>query len=375
MLMIHSGTRRGEYTPVPRLDVFGLTISSSWGNGHATVYRGLLEALHARGWTITFYERDVYYYRDNRDLWTAPYCDIVLYDGEQDLRERLHAAPAADVALVGSYCPDGIAVLDWLSGGAPRRRPEVLAYYDIDTPVTLEALHRDGATTYLRGDQLARCDLVLSFTGGPALAELEERWGAPRARLLACAIDPALHYPREPDERYSCLMGYMGTYADDRQPTLQRLLFAPADRLPRDRFILAGPQYPAGSVPPHIVFYQHLAPPEHAAFYSSCTFTLNVTRAAMIRYGYAPSVRLFEAAGCGACIISDRWRGMDEFLAPGREVLLASDTEEAMALLAEHRGGGFLEIGSRARARVLHEHTHERRAAQFVAYVEEAGAR
>jgi spore maturation protein CgeB len=277
------------------------------------------------------------------------------------------------VALVGSYCPDGIAVLDWLSGGALGHRPGVLAYYDIDTPVTLEALHRDGATAYLRGDQLARCDLVLSFTGGPALVELVERWGAPRARLLACAIDPALHSPRAPDERYGCLMGYMGTYAVDRQPTLERLLFAPAARLPRDRFILAGSQYPAGSVPPQVVFCQHLAPSEHAAFYSSGTFTLNVTRAAMIRYGYAPSVRLFEAAGCGACIISDRWRGLDEFLTPGREVLLATDTEEAMALLAEHRGGGFQEIGARAHARVLREHTHAQRAAQFIAYVEEAG--
>jgi len=357
----------------PRLHVFGLTITSSWGNGHATVYRGLLAALHRQGWAITFYERDVSYYRDNRDLWEAPYCAIVLYSNLEELWSRLRGVSPPDVAMVGSYCPDGVAVLDWLST-TPGRRPAVLTYYDIDTPITLDALSRDGATAYLRGEQLARCDLALSFTGGPALRELEQRWGAPRARLLACAIDPLLHYPRPPDQRYDCLMGYMGTYAADRQPTLRRLLFGPAAALPDDRFIVAGPQYPEDSVPPGVTHYQHLAPSEHAAFYSSCAYTLNVTRDLMIRYGYAPSVRLFEAAGCGACIISDRWVGMDEFLTPGVEVLLADSTEDALRLLAAYREGGHREVGARARARALREHTYEQRAAQFAGYVAESTA-
>jgi spore maturation protein CgeB len=351
---------------------FGLSITSSWGNGHATTYRGLLRALAARGHRCAFLEQWAEYYQSNRDLdpATAGYVDVHLYPAWDDPATPALAADllaAADVVVVGSYCFAGPAIIDWVLA---RRRPaQRVLYYDIDTPVTLEALRRAGRTDYLRGAQLARFDGVLSFTGGAALAELRERWQARHVAALYCGFDPDVHHPAPRDARFACALGYMGTYAADRHATVQALLLAPAAVRPGSRFLIAGPQYPdVGAWPFNVGHITHLYPRDHAAFYSSNAVTLNATRAAMVRSGYCPSVRLFEAAGCGACILSDRWPGLETLLTPGEEIWLADDTATALRYLA-HPAAEKTALGARARARALRDHTYAARAAQLEAYL------
>lgn len=348
------------------LVVFGLSLSSSWGNGHATTYRGLLRALARRGWQTTFFERDAEWYRANRDLSDPEFCDLRLYGDWPETRPQAAAAvQAADAVLVGSYAGDAQEIIDWL---VRRRGQRPLFFYDLDTPITLAALNAQGEAEYLRADQVPEFDAYLSFTGGRALRELTERWGARRAEALYCAVDPDLHRPRPADPRFECRLGYMGTYAADRQPKLRELISATARALPGERFLVAGPQYPPDEVrqfPANVQHIAHVAPDDHAAFYCSNWATLNLTRDAMVSYGWSPSVRLFEAAACGACILSDRWPGLEDLLEPGREVLLVADHHEVrreLDLLTPARRSA---IGAAARQRVLESHTFERRAEQF----------
>ncbi len=348
--------------------MFGLSITSSWGNGHATVYRGLLKELHRLGFDVTFVEKDVPWYAANRDLPTTEYARVVLYREPGELRDLLDAEIGrADVALLGSYFPDGIAVADRLA----RHPGSVRLYYDIDTPVTLAAFAAAGGTPYLRADQIRSFDAVLSFTGGPTLRELEERWGARAAHAFYCALDPKLHRPAAPDERFRCRLSYMGTYSDDRHATWERLFLRPARRIPERRFVLAGPQYPDGlDLPPNVRHYQHLSPREHPAFYSSGDATLNITRAPMVARGYSPSVRLFEAAGCATCVVSDQWDGLGEIFEIGREILVARDEGEMVALLRGLSPEDAREIGENARARALRDHTYAVRARQLIDILE-----
>ncbi|HEX3246743.1 MAG TPA: glycosyltransferase [Chloroflexota bacterium] len=343
-----------------RLVVFGLSISSSWGNGHATTYRGLLKALSARGWETTFFERDTEWYRNNRDLAEPSFCDLRLFENWASTRpDAASAVGGADVVIVGSYTAHAQEIIDWLAG---QGRP--VLFYDIDTPITLTAFRQKGETEYLRSDQVRLFEVYLSFTGGSALWELEHSWGAKRAEALYCAVDPSFHQAKRVDPNFECLLGYMGTYAPDRQAKLNDLLISPARRLSDRRFVIAGALYPDMELPRNVELLQHIYPADHAAFYSSNWATLNLTRDAMVRYGWSPSVRLFEAAACGACILSDAWPGLNELFEPGEELLLVRDDREVLSILSqltpERRG----RIGEMARERVLREHTYEFRATQ-----------
>ena len=346
--------------------VLGLSITSSWGNGHATTYRALLKALHARGHDVLFLERDTPWYRAHRDLPCPPFGRTRLYDGVEALEEKwLAAIRDADLVIVGSYVPDGIAVCDLVN----RLARGVTAFYDIDTPVTLSALAA-GSCAYLSPGQVPWFDLYLSFTGGPTLALLERRYGARMARPLYCAVDPETHYPVSGEQYWD--LGYLGTYSPDRQPTVDRLLTATAQSLPDGRFAVAGPQYPAEiDWPRNVDRIEHLPPERHSAFYCRQRFTLNVTRADMIRTGYSPSVRLFEAAAAGVPIISDAWAGIDEFLVPGQEILIAASTSDVLGYLADLPDGEPRAIAERARARVLAQHTAAHRAAALEGYWKE----
>lgn len=256
--------------------VLGLSITSSWGNGHATTYRALIKALAARGHRITFLERDVPWYRQHRDLEAAPYCRIELYNALRDIPTRFsQRIMDADLVILGSYVPDGAALADWITMNARG----VTAFYDIDTPVTLAKIEQNEAE-YISAAMIPRFDLYLSFTGGPVLDLLEEKYGSPRARPLYCAVDADLHAPVKTDQQW--LLGYLGTYSEDRQPTLDRLLIAPARRMKRERFVVAGPQYPRSvRWPANVERIEHLAPKEHPAFFGGQRYTLNVTRANM----------------------------------------------------------------------------------------------
>ncbi|MBV9076041.1 MAG: glycosyltransferase, partial [Methylobacteriaceae bacterium] len=337
-----------------KLVVFGLTVSSSWGNGHATLWRGLLRALTEAGHQVVFYERDAPYYAQNRDLHEIPGGELVLYRSFDEVRGRAAADLAeAEVGMVTSYCPDGIAATALVL----ESRAEVRAFYDLDTPVTLSRLGRGERVDYLGPEGLAGFDLVLSYTGGAALTALQDRLGARRVAPLYGHVDPAVHRPVAPVERFEADLSYLGTYAADRQAALVQLFVEPARRRPNARFLIGGAQYPPDFPwTENIFFVRHLPPPDHPAFFSSGRLTLNVTREAMAAMGWCPSGRLFEAAACGVPILSDRWEGLDAFFEPGREILLADTTEEAVAALdlgtAELR-----RIARAARERVLAEHT------------------
>jgi spore maturation protein CgeB len=346
--------------------ILGLSITSSWGNGHATTFRALVRELVAAGHDVTFLERDQPWYADNRDLPDPPWGRTHLYGSLDELHDRF--APAvrdADLVIVGSFVPQGAEVGDWVQ----REARNTTAFYDIDTPVTLARLAR-GEHDYLRPDQIAGYALYLSFTGGPTLRRLERDFGSPRARVLYCSVDPQLYFPEPQQHQWD--LGYMGTYSDDRQPGVDRLLLQPARSWADGRFIVAGPQYPASIQWPGNVHYEsHLPPAEHRAFYNRQRFTLNITRADMIAAGWSPSVRLFEAAACATPIISDRWDGIETLLQPGREMVLADSPAEVLAVLQGMKEPERQAMGRRARQRILAEHTAAHRARQLVAYAVE----
>ena len=348
-----------------KIVICGLSITSSWGNGHATTYRSLVRALARRGHQLTFFERDVPWYADNRDLPQPPYCRTHLYRSIVELREAAAEIASADLAMVGSYVPEGREVADVVL----RSAAGVTAFYDIDTPVTVAALEGDAAE-YIERRHVPAFDLYLSFTGGPILERLETRFGAQRARPLYCSVDPDLYSPREQAPVWD--LGYLGTYSADRQPAVSRLLLEPAAAWPQGRFVIAGPQYPETMIcPPNAERIEHLAPDGHRDFYTRQRFTLNVTRRDMIAAGYSPSVRLFEAAACGTAIISDRWTGLDTFFEPGRDILLADRAADVLSWLREMPEAERAAIGRSGRERVLAAHTANHRAMELEAFVGE----
>ncbi len=353
-----------------RIVILGLSITSSWGNGHATTYRGLMGALCRRGHEVLFLECDKPWYRAHRDMAASPFGSVCLYQDLAELRRRwTREIRSADLVIVGSYVPDGIAVARWVRTVASG----IIAFYDIDTPVTL-AMLADETCPYLDPAIVPNFDLYLSFTGGPALRLLETRYGARAARALYCSVDPERHVPCPGEERRWAL-GYLGTYSADRQPALDALLCEPARQWEKGRFAVAGPLYPAElQWPANVERIEHVGPDRHPWFYGRQRFTLNITRADMVRLGYSPSVRLFEAAACGVPIISDWWPGLATIFEPGREILIARDSDEVLRLVREMPEPERLRIADAARSRVLATHTAEHRAAELEGYVAEVAA-
>lgn len=330
----------------------GLSITSSWGNGHATNYRALVRELTRRGHEVLFCERDLPGYAAARDLPEPPWGRTSLYGSLEQLQEvHCEDVAVADLVVVGFCVPEGVGVCEW----ALDRAAGTVAFYDIDTPVTLGKLRR-GECEYLAPGQVDRFDLYLSFTGGPTLRVLEEELGARRAIAFYCLADPDAYRPLAVETRWD--LGYLGTYSEDRQALLERLLIEPARRAPQLRFVVAGPQYPEEiEWPANVERIEHLAPEEHPSFYASQRFSLNLTRAEMRDAGWSPSVRLFEAAACETPVIGDRWPGLDGIFAPDEEILIADSAEDVLDFLAEVGEAERAAIASQARQRVLAEHT------------------
>ena len=352
-----------------KLVIFGLTISSSWGNGHATLWRGLIGGLARCGVRVVFFERDVDYYAHNRDLQSLSTGELILYPDWASISARARRELAdADVAMITSYCPDAESAARLMAsafGG-------VSTYYDMDTPVTLARLAAGEPVDYIPSCGLGQFDLVLSYTGGEALSALRRELGARVARPLYGHVDPEAHARKSPDRRFTADLSYIGTYAADRQPVVEALFVEPARRRPERRFVLAGSGYPADFPwTDNIWFVRHLPPAEHPAFYSSSRLTLNATRADMAAMGWCPSGRLFEAAACGCPVLSDTWEGLDEFFIPGREILTAETSDEASGAL-DLTDAELRRIGAAARERVLADHTSDRRAAELIGMLEHA---
>ncbi len=346
-----------------KLVVFGLTVSSSWGNGHATLWRGLIRALERRGHDVVFFERDAPYYAEHRDLNDLGEALLVLYPDWESVRlKAMGHLLDADVAMVTSYCPDARAAADLIA-----EQGHVSVFYDLDTPVTLARLAAGETVDYLPVDGLSRFDLVLSYTGGEALTRLRTDLGARRTAALYGHVDPEEHRIERRDPRYACDLSYLGTYATDRQPAVEQLFLAPARARPQGRFVIGGAGYPPDFPwAPNIWFVQHLPPSEHASFFSSSRLTLNVTRRDMAAMGWCPSGRLFEAAACGAPILTDHWSGLADFFTPGTELLVAAGEADVLAAI-DLPDSELARIGRAARERVLDEHTSDHRAGQLLA--------
>lgn len=350
-----------------KIVIFGLAVSSSWGNGHATLWRGLCGSLARRGHRVVFFERDVPYYAAHRDLFALPGGDLCLYpDWAAVLPKARQELADADVGMVTSFCPDAIAASELVLSSPASLK----TFYDLDTPVTLRHLGRGETVDYLGPRGLRDFDLVLSYTGGRALAELRERLGAPQVAPLYGSVDPEAHRPAAARQEYAADLSYLGTYAEDRNAALNALFVEAARRLPHRRFIIGGSMYDS-SFPwqPNIYFVRHVPPSDHGSFYCSSRLTLNVTRAAMAEMGYCPSGRLFEAAACSVPILSDVWEGLGQFFEPGREILLARSTDDTIQALDRDDLAG---IARAARERVLACHTSDIRAREMEQILEAA---
>jgi spore maturation protein CgeB len=344
-----------------RIVVIGLSLSSSWGNGHATTLRALLAALGQRH-DILFLERDQPWYAANRDLPSPDFCRLVLYRDLADLSRWSEEIASADVVVLGSYVAEGAAVARLIAGWGKG----ILCFYDIDTPVTLRKL-AEGDYQYLSPDVVPLFDIYFSFTGGPTLRRLESELGARRAVALYCSVGEARYHPSETAFRWD--LGYLGTYSPDRQPTLDKLLLEPARQSPERRFVVAGSQYPANiRWPANVERIEHLPPAEHPSFYCAQRWTLNVTRQDMILAGYSPSVRLFEATACGVPVITDLWPGLETIFAIGTDILPADDADTVLSAIAMP-DPARLAIAQAGRVRCLEAHTAAHRAAEFEAAV------
>lgn len=346
-----------------KIVLYGLAITSSWGNDHATAYRSLCKALARRGHSIHFVEKDLEWQRNHRDLPRPEFCTVHPYrEWQESARSLLRLAKDADVSLIGSYFPDAIAATSALFDGGVKP----VVFYDLDTPATVAELRALGSASYLDAAHIPHYAAYLSSTGGPVLRELEEKFGARCALPFYGSVDAELYRPAPIRAEYRCDLSYLGNFAAGLQPKLMRLLNQPAQMLAERRFLVSGAQYPENvEWAPNVERILHLHPPEHPAFYSSSRFTLNLTRDSGIAQGYSPSLRLLEASACGAAILSDAWKGLEQFLAPGREVLLPKDAWEVTEILRNFPEDERRRMGLNARERILAQHTASHRAIQF----------
>jgi spore maturation protein CgeB len=347
-----------------KIAIIGLSITSSWGNGHATTYRSLVKGLHERGHQVIFLERDMPWYANQRDMPNLSSGRVHLYNSFEELQEVYrYIIENADCVIVGSYVPEGVKIGHWVQ----KINKGITAFYDIDTPVTLAKL-KNGDYEYLSPDLVPGYDLYLSFTGGPILRQLENEFNSPKAVPFYCSVDPESYYPHAGTIKWD--LGYMGTYSSDRQSGLENLLMKTAEQLPANNFVVAGSQYPQGiKWPVNVSRIEHLSPDTHRTFYNSQRFTLNITRNDMKKSGYSPSVRLFEAAACATPIISDYWEGLETVFVPGEEILIAENTNEVTSILKKMKEPERKNIGIKGYFRILSQHTSLQRAQQLEKYI------
>lgn len=345
-----------------RIAFFGSSLVSAYWNGAATYYRGIVRALHARGHSVTFYEPDAYERQAHRDMADPDWADVVVYpaDSDGDALRALERAATADLVIKAS----GVGVFDELLERAvvEQRRPgQLVAFWDVDAPATLDRIDRDPADPFR--SLVPQYDVVFTYGGGEPVVAAYERHGARLCVPVYNALDPDTHHPVPPDARFTGDLNFLGNRMPDREARVDEFFLSAAAALPGRRFLLGGSGWGDKPMPANVEYVGHVYTRDHNAFNCTPLAVLNVSRESMARYGFSPATRVFEAAGAGACLVTDAWEGIPLFLEPDHEVLVASDgaaVADHVGALTPHRARA---IGAAARRRVLAEHTYAHRAA------------
>jgi spore maturation protein CgeB len=340
---------------------FGSSLISAYWNGAATYYRGIIRALHARGHHVTFYEPDAFDRRRHRDIDDPPWARVVFYSGtdEWDVLRALESAQGADVIVKAS----GVGVFDGLLDAAvlSMRTPRTaVVFWDVDAPATLERLRREPTDPFR--SLIPRYDLVLTYGGGDPVVRGYRGLGAKECVPIYNALDPETHYRIAADPAFEADLCLLANRLPDRETRIDDFFFGAARRLPGCRFLLGGSGWKDKPMPDCVRYAGHIRTNDHNAMNSTARAVLNVSRNAMAACGFSPATRVFEAAGAAACLITDAWEGIEQFLEPGREVLVARNGAEVAELLAALSPAQARTIGQAARRRVLVEHTYARRA-------------
>lgn len=340
---------------------YGSSLLSSYWNGAATYYRGLLRALAEHGHRITFYEPDILDRLRHRDIAPPDWCEVVVYPATDDgLRGAVNGAATADVVVKASgvgFADD--ALLHATMAAAPEHALRI--WWDVDAPATLADVHAEAAHP-LRA-ALPKLDLVLTYGGGDAVVAAYRALGAADCVPIYNALDPGTHFPVASDQRYAADLAFLGNRLPDREARVEQFLLWPAAHLPTQRFHLGGAGWDDKPCPRNVAKLGHVGTVAHNAFNVTPRAVLNINRASMADTGFSPPTRLFEVAGAGGCLITDAWDGIEMFLAPGTEVLVARDGADVVEILRRLSVADAAAIGRAARRRILAEHTYDRRAA------------
>ncbi len=355
-----------------KIAFYGSSLLSSYWNGAATYYRGLLRDLAGRGYRIVFFEPDAFDRQQHRDIDPPEWAESRVYPATEDAVRRVIAeAATADVVVKAS----GVGVFDdvLLEGVIAASRPDAIRiFWDVDAAATLAELKTQPDHPLLRA--MPSLDLVLTYGGGPPVVEAYEAFGARRCVPIYNALDPTTHFPVPPEPRFAADLAFLGNRLPDREARVETFFLDVAARLPNKRFLIGGNGWETKMMPPNVRHVGHVYSHEHNAFNTSPLAVLNIARDSMAAMGFSPATRVFEAAGAGGCLITDAWEGIELFLTPDEEVLVARDGADVAEHLQQLDLSRARAIGEAARARVLREHTYALRGAQVAKILEETSA-
>ena len=356
-----------------KIAFYGSSLVSAYWNGAATYYRGLLRALAGKGYDITFYEPDVYDRQKNRDIEPPEWCKVVVYDGTiDDLKNVAAKAAQADVVVKASGVgfEDDLLIQEVLKYARPRA---LKVFWDVDAPATLAELR--GAPDHPMHQALTQLDMVLTYGGGDPVVSAYRSLGAADCIPVYNALDPETHHPVPVDPRFQANLSFLGNRLPDREARVEHFFLEPALHLPGQTFLLGGSGWHDKPMSPNINYIGHVSTRDHNAFNVTPMAVLNISRASMAENGFSPATRVFEAAGAGACLITDYWEGIELFLKPDEEVLVARDGQDVADIMAGLNRPRAAAIGERALARVLAEHTYAHRAEEVDAIFKAHGVK
>jgi spore maturation protein CgeB len=343
---------------------FASSLVSAYWNGAATYYRGIVHALHERGHRVTFYEPDAYERQQHRDIPDPNWARVVVYAGEgmDGVSRALESARGVDLLIKGS----GVGVFDeWLESAvlAIQSPGTMVAFWDVDAPATLDRVQANPSDPFL--SLIPRYDIILTYGGGDPVVNAYKALGARECVPIYNALDPVTHFPVEPESRFRADLAFLGNRLPDREARVDEFFFRAASEIPESSFLLAGNGWGDRTMPPNVRYTGHLYTKDHNAFNSSPRLVLNISRESMARYGFSPATRVFEAAGAGACILTDHWIGIESFFDPDTEIFVARSGLEVAEYVRRIDERRARDVGEAAYARVLAQHTHAHRAAQL----------